>query len=86
MAQVNGGSEPRRERLRSGSAGYDSRQRTPSAALTAASRVGLGDADLLQLAAAAASLNVTRHGLASGNLAAINRMVPLVKVEAIPTR
>lgn len=57
-----------------------------TAALAHGRRVGLADVDLLQLAAAAAALNVTRHGLASGNLAAIKRLVPLVNVEPISMR
>jgi len=41
---------------------------------------GLGDVELLQLAASAAALNVTRHGLASGHPDAIERLGPLVEV------
>jgi len=39
--------------------------------------------ELLQLAAAAAALNVTRHGLASGDATAIERFRPLVCVDAL---
>jgi len=52
-----------------------------TAALAFGRSTGLGDVELLGLAAAAAALNVTRHGLASGHPAAIERLVPLIEVE-----
>jgi 1-phosphofructokinase len=55
--------------------------------MTAALAVGLSrrldHVELLQLAAAAAALNVTRHGLASGDATAIERFRPLVCVDAL---
>jgi len=55
--------------------------------MTAALAVGmarrLGDVELLQLGAAAAALNVTRHGLASGHPDAIERLGPLIDVAPI---
>src|SRR5690606_29493621 len=53
------------------------------AALTVARRRGLGAQDALQLATAAAAVNVTRHGLASGDGETILRLVPHVTVEQL---
>ncbi len=52
-----------------------------TAALAFGRSTGLDDVALLSLAAAAAALNVTRHGLASGHPVAIQRLVPLIEVE-----
>jgi 1-phosphofructokinase len=54
-----------------------------TAALTVARRLGMGAADALQLATAAAAVNVTRHGLASGDGETIRKLVPHVVVEQI---
>ncbi len=43
----------------------------------------LDDIELLRLAAAAAALNVTRHGLASGHLPAIGRLTEMIEVEQL---
>lgn len=51
-----------------------------TAGLAAGTAQHLGDVELLQLAASAAALNVTRHGLASGDAVAIERFRPLVEV------
>lgn len=51
-----------------------------TAGLALGTRQGLDHVELLQLAAAAAALNVTRHGLASGDALAIERFRPLVDV------
>ena len=44
---------------------------------------GLGASDALQLATAAAAVNVTRHGLASGDGETVRKLVPHVVVEQI---
>jgi 1-phosphofructokinase len=54
-----------------------------TAALTVARRRGMGATDSLQLATAAAAVNVTRHGLASGDGATILQLVPHVTVEQL---
>ena len=54
-----------------------------TAALAAGLARGLPDGELLQLGAAAAALNVTRHGLASGHPDAIERLGPLIDVSLI---
>jgi len=54
-----------------------------TAALAVGLAHGLDHVELLQLAAAAAALNVTRHGLASGDATAIERFRPLVSVDAL---
>jgi len=51
-----------------------------TAALAAGVARGLGDVELLKLGAAAAALNVTRHGLASGHPDAIERLASLIDV------
>jgi 1-phosphofructokinase len=54
-----------------------------TAALTVSRRLGLGAPDALRLATAAAAVNVTRHGLASGDGETIRKLVPHVAVEQI---
>jgi 1-phosphofructokinase len=54
-----------------------------TAALTVARRRGLGAPATLQLATAAAAVNVTRHGLASGDGETIRHLVSHVTVEQI---
>jgi 1-phosphofructokinase len=54
-----------------------------TAALASGLRAGLADAALLQIAAAASAVNVTRHGLASGRAEAIHRLAELVEVVAV---
>jgi 1-phosphofructokinase len=54
-----------------------------TAALTVARKLGLGAVDALQLATAAAAVNVTRHGLASGDGETIRALVPHVVVEQL---
>jgi 1-phosphofructokinase len=54
-----------------------------TAALTVSRKLGLGATDALQLATAAAAVNVTRHGLASGDGETIRKLVPHVAVEQI---
>lgn len=48
-----------------------------------ARRIGLDDEAMLRRAAAASALNVTRHGLASGHLGAIERLEPLVQIDVL---
>jgi 1-phosphofructokinase len=52
-----------------------------TAALTVARRQGLATVDALRLAAAAAAVNVTRHGLATGEGDTIRKLVARVDVE-----
>jgi 1-phosphofructokinase len=54
-----------------------------TAALTVARKQRLGMYDVLRLAAAAAAVNVTRHGLASGDGETIKKLVPHVDVEQV---
>jgi 1-phosphofructokinase len=54
-----------------------------TAALTVARRQGLDAVDALRLATAAAAVNVTRHGLASGDGETIHKLMPHIAVEQI---
>jgi 1-phosphofructokinase len=54
-----------------------------TAALAVARKRGLGAPDVLRLATAAAAVNVTRHGLASGYGETILQLVPHVAVEQV---
>jgi 1-phosphofructokinase len=54
-----------------------------TAALAMACTRGLGAPDALRLATAAAAVNVTRHGLASGYADTILQLVPHVHVEQV---
>lgn len=56
---------------------------TMTAALAVARRNGLGPADALRLAAAAAAVNVTRHGLASGSRETIAHLMPKVQIDRV---
>ena len=56
---------------------------TMTAALAFARRSGLGPADALRLAAAAAAVNVTRHGLASGCGDTISHLMPKVQIDRV---
>jgi 1-phosphofructokinase len=54
-----------------------------TAALAVARARGLGAEDALRLATAAAAVNVTRHGLASGCLETIDQLAPHVVIEPV---
>jgi 1-phosphofructokinase len=54
-----------------------------TAALAVARARGLGPEDALRLATAAAAVNVTRHGLASGCLETIDQLAPHVVIEPV---